>query len=175
VPTGSPLVLTYLVTNASSDGSPISSVQVFDDAGTPGVPGDDLAPIYQSGDDGDGLLEVGEVWFFVAPAGLEARAGVQRHVATALGLSSAGNAVDDTDLVYYNGGGTTPASIRIEKAINAADRRGRRRRRGCRGAPGPTLLVGTPITWTYLVFNDGSEAAAPRLDRGRLRHRRCGG
>jgi archaellum component FlaG (FlaF/FlaG flagellin family) len=162
VPTGSSLVLTYLVTNASSDGSPISDVQVFDDAGTPGVPGDDLVPIYQGGDDGDGLLEVGEVWFFAAPAGLEARAGVQRHVATARGLSSAGNAVDDTDLVYYNGGGTTPASIRIEKAINAADPARPTAAEDADGAPGPTLLVGTPITWTYLVFNEGSEAL--RLD-----------
>ncbi len=42
----------------------ISNVTVTDDAGTPGDPGDDFSPTYISGDDGDGILELGEHWIY---------------------------------------------------------------------------------------------------------------
>ena len=108
-------------------------------------------PVYLSGDDGDQALEVGELWLYAAPAGLTAQAGAQRHQAIVRGISSGGNALLDTDLVYYNGPGTPLPSIRIEKAINAANITD-----DADLAPGLSLLVGTPITFTYQVFNDGA-------------------
>ena len=148
---GTPITLTYLVSNDSPDGAPIFDVQVFDDAGTPSLLSDDIVPVYLSGDDGDQALEVGELWLYAAPAGLTAQAGAQRHQAIVRGISSGGNALLDTDLVYYNGPGTPLPSIRIEKAINAANITD-----DADLAPGLSLLVGTPITFTYQVFNDGA-------------------
>ena len=159
---GTPLVLTYLVRNLSPDGAPISGVSLRDDAGTPATLGDDIVPVYVSGDDGDQLLEVGETWLLAAPAGREAQAGLQRHVATVRGLSAAGNALQDSDLLHYNGNGiTTPLpAIRIEKALNAADARNPTATEDADTAPGQSLLIGTPVTWTYQVFNDGTDAIA---------------
>ena len=155
---GSPLTLTYLVSNLSPDGSAISDVQVLDDAGTPADPSDDIVPLLISGDDGDQLLEVGELWLYAAPAGLQAKAGPQRHLASVIGSSAAGNPVTDDDLAHYNGNGITASAIRLEKAINPLDPMQPTVAEDADSAPGPTLLVGTPITWTYQVFNQGAEA-----------------
>lgn len=39
---------------------------VTDDNGTPSAPGDDFTPNYRTGDDGDGVLELGEIWTYEA-------------------------------------------------------------------------------------------------------------
>ncbi|MDO9285445.1 MAG: hypothetical protein Q7U26_11145 [Aquabacterium sp.] len=158
LPAGSSLTLTYLVSNDSPDGLAIGDVLVLDDAGTPADLSDDFAPRYVSGDDGDQLLEIGEVWLYAAPAGVQAKAGPQRHLASVIGTSAAGNPVSDDDLAYYNGNGVSAPAIRLEKAINALDPMQPTAAEDADSAPGPTLLVGTPITWTYQVFNDGAEA-----------------
>ena len=48
---------------------------VTDDNGTPADSTDDFQPEYISGDDGDGLLELGELWFYAAPNKVTAEAG----------------------------------------------------------------------------------------------------
>jgi uncharacterized repeat protein (TIGR01451 family) len=54
---GSSLIFTFTVSHAgSSDGSPVSNVTITDTVAGPAT--------YQSGDDGDDLLEVGELWIF---------------------------------------------------------------------------------------------------------------
>ncbi|MBC7730040.1 MAG: hypothetical protein H7242_21025, partial [Microbacteriaceae bacterium] len=156
--TGSALTLTYLVTNQSPNGAPIFNVRVTDDAGTPGVLADDIVPVYVSGDNGDRVLQVGEAWLYTAPAGLTAKGGAQRHQATVFGSSNAGNALTDTDLLYYNGPGVPLPVIRVENAINAVNPLRPTTAEDADSAPGVNLLNGTPITWTYLVFNDGAEA-----------------
>ena len=56
---GSSIVFTFTVSHAgSSDGSPVSNVIITDTVAGPAT--------YQSGDDGDDLLEAGELWIFTA-------------------------------------------------------------------------------------------------------------
>jgi len=49
------------------------------------------------------------------------------------------------------------ASIDIEKAINAANPLAPTSAEDADAAPGLILPIGTPIIWTYLVFNSGTE------------------
>ncbi|MDP2290571.1 MAG: VaFE repeat-containing surface-anchored protein [Actinomycetota bacterium] len=48
---------------------------VLDDNGTPSDPGDDFVPTYTTGDDGDGVLELGETWVYQAADVRTATAG----------------------------------------------------------------------------------------------------
>lgn len=63
--------------------------------------------------------------------------------ATATGQTSQGP-VTATDMSHYFG--ESPASIRIEAAVNGAD---------ADQAPGPAVSIGTPVQWTYVVTNTG--------------------
>ncbi|MCB0954765.1 MAG: VaFE repeat-containing surface-anchored protein [Ilumatobacter sp.] len=54
-------------------GAPAAVVR--DDSGTTAEPADDFGPAYLDGDDGDGLLEPGEIWRYEAPAQRVAAAG----------------------------------------------------------------------------------------------------
>src|SRR5262249_54783209 len=56
---------TYLVTNTGN--APVQITGITDDNGTPTVGTDDFIPVYVSGDtNGNGLLDVGEVWLYRA-------------------------------------------------------------------------------------------------------------
>ena len=60
---GEDVTYSYAVTNTSAAGAldPMSNIVLLDDNGT-AFNFDDFAPTYISGDDNDGLLEVGETW-----------------------------------------------------------------------------------------------------------------
>ena len=78
VTAGQPITWTYAVTNPGNVG--LSNVSVTDDQG--------VTPVFQSGDDGDGILENGETWLYTANG--TAVAGAYNNVGTATG-----NPVDD--------------------------------------------------------------------------------
>jgi len=72
---GDSVTYTYDVKNTTTGATPgFSNVKIVDDAGTPGSTADDFTlTTPDSGDDGDGILEVGETWKFsktiTVPAG----------------------------------------------------------------------------------------------------------
>ena len=88
--------------------------------------------------------------------GAVAQLGLHTNTAAAVGtdMRTAVHADSDTDAASYLG---QAARIRIEKAINAVDPTRPTVAEDADTAPGPTLQVGTPITWTYQVFNDGAD------------------
>jgi len=61
---GEAITYNYEVRNTGSE--PLSNVLVKDDNGTPNDSSDDFEPTYVSGDNGDGILETGEVWNYSA-------------------------------------------------------------------------------------------------------------
>ncbi len=103
VPAGSTVTWTYDVTNP--DTFPISNVVVRDDAGTPGVPGDDFSATFVGGDtNNDGKLDPGETWTFTASG--TAHAGQYNNIATVNGDSVASGVtvpVSATDDDCYTG------------------------------------------------------------------------
>lgn len=78
---------------------------VTDDNGTPADSADDFAPAYVAGDDGDGFLELGEVWLYEAHNSITAKAGDNY-----LNYSTipAGKVVDPTGPTRDTGLATTP-------------------------------------------------------------------
>jgi uncharacterized repeat protein (TIGR01451 family) len=103
-----------------------------------------VTPVYVSGDEGEaGVLEVGECWTYtavgVAEEGqYENNACVDGYYGTVL--------VEDCDLSHYFGANP---DIDIEKATNGAD---------ADDPTGPSITVGGPVTWTYVVCNTGNVA-----------------
>ena len=164
VAVGSTVTWTFQVRNTGS--AALAIVSVVDDNGTPGTAADDFLPLavtalsdtasFNVGDiDHDNLLDVGETWLYAATG--TATAGAYVNLATVTARNPTSNQTyTDTDPARYFGLGTQTATIRIEKAINAADPRNPTLAEDADIAPGPTLQVGTPITWTYQVFNDGT-------------------
>ena len=67
------------------------------------------------------------------------------NLGTVTALPPVGPQVSDSDPSHYSGGSSHP-SIEIEKATNGHD---------ADTAPGPTIVEGLPITWTYVVTNTG--------------------
>ena len=61
---GQAVTYTYEVFNTGA--TPLSNVVLRDDNATPHYTADDFMPTYVGGDDGDGLLETGEVWRYQA-------------------------------------------------------------------------------------------------------------
>ena len=158
---GSTLTWTYQVRNTS--GETLSILSLVDDAGTTDTT-DDFAPTavtvtvgadhYNVGDGNrDNWLDAGETWLYTATGTVIAGAYV--NVATVTAQGQGGETYTDTDPARYFGIGAPPAAIRIETAINAADPTSPTPVEDADNAPGRTLLVGTPITWTYQVFNEG--------------------
>ena len=77
-----------------------------------------------------------------------AQAGQYSAVGTATGNSACGNQVSDDDPVHYYGKGENP-HLKIVKKTNGED---------ANTAPGPQIAVGSTVTWTYIVTNDGDVA-----------------
>src|SRR5690606_18559654 len=71
-------------------------------------------------------------------------AGQYQNTGTATGTSPTGGTVTDSDPSHYFG---SNPSIDIEKATNGED---------ADSDPGPFIPVGSTVTWTYLVTNNGN-------------------
>ncbi len=132
VAVGQPVIWTYTVTNTSN--VDLLDVLVADDQGE--------VPTLISGDDGDGVLNVGETWVFTA-AGV-AEEGQYANLATVTAIDSLEQEVSDEDPSHYFG---VVSSIDIEKSTNGHD---------ADSQTGPLLPVGDPVTWTYTVTNLGN-------------------
>ncbi|MGB5761176.1 MAG: hypothetical protein WBM58_01350, partial [Sedimenticolaceae bacterium] len=72
-----------------------------DDNKTPNDPSDDFNPIYVEGDDGDGLLEVGENWIYTASE--TAGEGLNTNIGTVTGITASGQTTIAVDLANYTG------------------------------------------------------------------------
>ncbi len=124
---GSPVLWEYLVTNVGD--VPLNDVRVTDDQGVAvSCPKDTLAS--------------GEA--MTCSAHGIAVACQYRNLGTATGTPPVGPDVSDEDPSHYFG--TQGAAIAIEKATNGQD---------ADVAPGPTIEVGDPVQWTYVVTNTG--------------------
>jgi uncharacterized repeat protein (TIGR01451 family) len=149
---GNLVVFTYVVTNPT--GVPLANVVVTDDNQTPGDPLDDFNPSYVSGDtDGDGLLDQGENWLYVAstPAVVGQFTNIGDAVGTPvddLGGPIAGTGVvTDQDPGNWTVVGDFLPGIDIEKATNGED---------ADTETGPILTVGDIVANTFVVTNTGN-------------------
>jgi hypothetical protein len=145
VPVGDPVTWTYELTNPGNVA--LANVTVTDDNGTPGDLGDDFSPAFVGGDDGDGLLEPGELWVYEADG--TAEAGQYANLASVTGDDPDGGQVSDTDPSHYFG---FCAKVHIEKATNGADA-------DC-WKKAPKIPVGEDVTWRYVLTNRGNVALA---------------
>jgi hypothetical protein len=115
VAVGETVQFTYLVTNPGEVA--LGNVLVVDDHGTPGVPSDDFAPnaVLKCGlnigdKDRDGLLDVGETWFFISTTAVTA--GQHANLATASAKPVGGGiTITDTDPAHWFGVVPCKASI----------------------------------------------------------------
>lgn len=89
------------------------------------------------------VLQPGES--MTCTASSPAQAGTHRNVATAKGTPPCGDDVTQTDPANYVGWVPAPA-IDLEKLVNGQD---------ADLPPGPTLELGAPVTWTFVVTNIG--------------------
>jgi hypothetical protein len=153
VAVGSNVTWTYLLTNPGSTPLTISSFK--DDAGTPGNSADDFSPKFVSGDTNNNKkLDPGETWLYTS-AGVvsyQAQGGLYVNTATATATGSTGTTVTASDLNYHFG--TTPG-IFVLKAINAVNPMMPTPAELSQAAPGVSLPVGTPVVWTYQVYDQG--------------------
>jgi uncharacterized repeat protein (TIGR01451 family) len=131
---GSDVTWTYNVTNTGNVA--LNNVAVIDDQG--------VTPVYDSGDNGNGLLDVSETWTFTA--GGTAVAGQYYNTATAAGTDDTGTVT--TPVTASEGDsyfGVAPA-IQIVKLTNGSDNLNK------------NVAAGSDVTWTYNVANNGNVA-----------------
>jgi hypothetical protein len=127
IPVGGAVNWTYLVTNTGN--VPLADIAVADDRGvTVSCPGSTLA--------------AGQA--MTCTAGGTASAGQYANVGTATGTPPVGNNVTASDPSHYFG---QTAAVAIVKKTNGTNND---------VAPGPTVPVGSTVTWTYLVTNTGN-------------------
>ncbi len=143
IPVGQAVQWSYIVTNTGNVA--LSDIEVTDDQGeTPLAVDTTPADGTNDGDlDQDNLLDVDETWTYTATG--VATAGQYVNNGTVTG-QFAGQTVTDMDPSHYYGGFT---SIHIEKSTNGED---------ADNAPGPNVLAGNPVTWSYTVTNLGNTA-----------------
>lgn len=137
---GDEITFNYVVTNPGE--VDLANVTVVDDnAG--GVP---FSPSYVSGDDGDGILQVGEVWLYTATI-TASMAGQFTNTADVVGTPVVPNLDDVTDEDPANYVVIGTPDIDIEKLTNGVQ------------ADSPSEAVeiapNDPVTWTYIVTNTG--------------------
>jgi hypothetical protein len=101
---GTPLTFTYSVSMVSNDPLFTMTVALTDDAGTPGIPGDDFNPAFDGGDNGNNVLNVGETWFFTSAGVFDTLAVLGEHVNIATAAFAAGGSITPlTDPARYRG------------------------------------------------------------------------
>lgn len=134
IPVGGAVNWTYVVTNRGN--VPLSNVVVTDNR-------TGVNPVYISGDtNGDGILQVGEVWSYRATG--VAVAGQYANIGTVVGKPPTGPNVTDSDPSHYFGFTPDETVINIEKFTNGVD---------ADLPTGPQIPVGGNVTWTYVVTN----------------------
>ncbi len=133
---GSTVVWTYQVSNPGTVN--MTTVSLIDNQ---------IGPITNliSGDNGNLILEPGEVWIYQAMG--TAIQGTYSNEAMVTGSAAGTASATDTDTSHYRG---AVAAIDIEKLTNGnqAD--------DPTDADVPQVLVGSTVTWTYRVTNTGS-------------------
>ncbi len=136
LPVGSGVSWTYQVTNSGNVA--LTNVAVADSDTT-------VNPVYSGGDDGNGVLDVGETWIYTAKG--TAVAGEYSNVGSVTALDATGTVADAVTASegdsYF---GVQPA-IQILKLTNGSDNN---------SAPGAQVVVGSTVTWTYDVSNSGN-------------------
>ncbi|MGA9639208.1 hypothetical protein, partial [Flavobacterium sp.] len=151
VAVGSTVTWTYTVTNR---GNVALAVSLRDDNGT-ATASDDFTPTFVGGDtDGDGLLDVDEIWNYRWSG--TAVAGTYRNLATVIGsFTATGQSAQDADAANSY---APYALLHLEKAVNALDPQNPTATEDANAAPGRRFAVGTPLVWTYLLTNLGITA-----------------
>ncbi len=135
IPAGSPITWTYTVTNTGN--VDIANVVVTDDQG--------VVPVFQSGDDGDGILQTDETWIYTANG--TAIAGAYENLGDVTGQpldpngDPVGGPVDDEDPSNYFG---SDPDIDLDK-VGSLDL-----------GPDDIANPGDIITYTFTVTNTGN-------------------
>ncbi len=133
MPVGGAVTWTYMVTNTGA--VPLRNIFVSDNRAG-------VNPLYVSGDNGDSVLQPGESWLYRATG--VAVAGQYSNIGTVVGTPPSGPNVTDSDPSHYYGITTHETEIDIEKYTNGFD---------ADLPAGPQVLVGSNVTWTYVVAN----------------------
>ncbi len=141
----------YLITN-SGETPFFDPLEINDDNGTPNDPTDDFRPAERRSDLGanigdvnnDFVFDIGETWEYVHDGTVSA--GLHSNAVMVTARDVLGIAVSDQDVSHHFG---IDGRIELEKQANGenADQ-----------APGPVVLVGDPVTWTFRVQNIGNVA-----------------
>jgi hypothetical protein len=137
---GTQLTWTYSVTTGGGDPIPRDLLTVTDDH--------NLVITYQSGDDGDDLLELGETWLYTATG--VATAGQYNNIGTATVTTEAGqDAVTDFDTSSYFGADPKIAITKVTTGTDSASH--------TNTGDGINVVTGTNVLWTYTLTNTGNE------------------
>ena len=142
------VVYTYEVNNTGNVA--LEGITVTDDNGTPGIPGDDFDPTYQSGDtNSDGKLDLTETWIYTASVNFDAddlsRSPITNK-ATAASTTGNVNAFTEATVSLEAPPIEPNPSLTIDKVTSD----------GINSGDGLTFTVGTPITWEYTIENNGN-------------------
>ena len=127
---------TYVVTNSGN--VDITDVEVSDDNGTPSNTEDDFTVCTIASLPVDGSEQC--TWSGTAIEGQYA------NTATVTGTTTDSSQASDTDISHYFG---SQPNVSLQKQTNGED---------ADTAPGPAILVGETVTWTYEVSNAGNVA-----------------
>ncbi|MGH3049730.1 MAG: beta strand repeat-containing protein [Gaiellaceae bacterium] len=143
---GAPVMWTYRVTNTGN--SSLEGVTISDTSGT-------FPLTLLSGDNGNGLLDPGETWLYTsAPSVYDVVAGQYLSSATVTATDTKlGAAVSASDASDHFG---AINQLVVTKAVNAVDQWHPTIYELAQAEPGPVVPVGSSVTWSYLVTNQGS-------------------
>jgi len=115
---GSTAPFAYVVTNSGN--VPLANIVVNDDNGTPGVPADDFAPAYVSGDtNGNSQLDQGETWVFTASRTITA--GQRTHIGSVIGADSIAQIAIASDPTSYVGIVPENADFNGDSIVDSGD------------------------------------------------------
>ena len=164
VPEGAQVFWNYRVTNQGD--LPLTISSLTDNAGTLDTDADDFTPAQVLGGggtgpnigdtNGDGVFDPDETWVFTSQGVVTylAKPGLYENVASVIATDGA-NELRDDDLNYHFG---ADPDVRVEKALNAIDPFNPTSIADGDFPPGPEVLDGTDLVWTYQVINTGNIA-----------------